>query len=332
MRLPSYFFVSAILHALIFALPFSLIDENGGQTIPITLLIAEGNVSQRPALQGKGINPKLTGKPLVNAPHRSALASSLGSSKVKARKSKKRLSAKPDATNRVKLSSTKKKAVQKAPRKHNLIGASVKLDSDVTNHLKGSTGKTEIPQKTKTQEEEDSIQAVSLLEEPEWDIAETWRETRQAAGVTELNLDRLSKTEALDAEGRNSEVVEIVTNSRRFADGARRKIGNSTEGQKNGIFTRADYAYRVDPDYPVQARRKGWEGTTMLRVLVDQGGSSKTIQVSQSSGFEALDQAATKAVKGWRFHPARQGAKPVESWVKIPIIFSLKDKKKVMNR
>ncbi len=69
----------------------------------------------------------------------------------------------------------------------------------------------------------------------------------------------------------------------------------------------------------------------MLRVLVDQEGSSKTIQVSQSSGFEALDQAATKAVEGWRFHPARQGAKPVESWVKIPIIFSLKDKK-VMNR
>ncbi len=331
MRLPSYFFVSAILHALIFALPFSLIDENGGQTIPITLLIAEGNVSQRPALQGKVKSTKLPARPLATTHHNSAPATSLGSSKVKARKSKKRLPARADAFYRAKLSAAKKKAVEKTPRKHDLMRASVKLDSALTNHLYGGASKTEIPQKIKTQEEEESIQAVTSLEEPEWDIEETWRETKQAAEATELNLDRLSKPEALDAEGRHSEVVEIVTNSRRFADEARSKIGNSTEGQKNGIFTRADYAYRVDPDYPEQARRKGWEGTTMLRVLVDQGGSSKTIQVSQSSGFEALDQAATKAVKGWRFHPARQGAKPVESWVKIPIIFSLKDKK-VMNR
>ncbi len=84
------------------------------------------------------------------------------------------------------------------------------------------------------------------------------------------------------------------------------------------------YAHMAKPEYPWRARRMGWEGTTLLRVLVDQQGHSKSVLISRSSGFDNLDSAAVKAVKGWRFNPARSRAGPVESWVKIPIVFTLK--------
>jgi protein TonB len=81
--------------------------------------------------------------------------------------------------------------------------------------------------------------------------------------------------------------------------------------------------YSPRPEYPPSARRDGREGRVLLRVLVDEQGKSKTIEVNQSSGSEALDRAAAEAITGWRFSPARRGSTPVESWVKIPVDFQL---------
>lgn len=92
-------------------------------------------------------------------------------------------------------------------------------------------------------------------------------------------------------------------------------------------FARAGYAYNPKPKYPETARQEGWEGTVLLRVLVDREGISKSIEVSRSSGFETLDRAAMETVKSWRFHPAHYGERRVESWVRIPIVFSLADLK-----
>lgn len=89
------------------------------------------------------------------------------------------------------------------------------------------------------------------------------------------------------------------------------------------VFARAGYAYNPKPHYPEEARREGWEGEVFLRVLVDPEGRPESIELSRSSGFEALDQAAVQSVKSWRFQPARYGDRRVESWVKIPIVFRL---------
>ena len=90
-------------------------------------------------------------------------------------------------------------------------------------------------------------------------------------------------------------------------------------------FARAGYAYNPTPKYPETARREGWEGTVLLRVLVDQDGKSKSIEINRSSGFETLDRAAMQAVKSWRFYPAHYGERRVESWVNVPIVFNLAD-------
>jgi len=103
----------------------------------------------------------------------------------------------------------------------------------------------------------------------------------------------------------------------------------SGTGRGDGVgeskFVQVSYAYSPKPEYPAPARREGKEGRVLLRVLVDEQGKSKSIEVNNSSGSEALDRAAAEVIKRWRFSPARYGNKSVESWVKIPIDFRLTD-------
>jgi periplasmic protein TonB len=97
------------------------------------------------------------------------------------------------------------------------------------------------------------------------------------------------------------------------------------EGHASVNFVEARYAYSPKPEYPDGARREGKEGRVLLRVLVDEEGRSKRVEVNRSSGSEALDQTAARTIKRWRFSPARYGDRPVETWVRIPIDFRLTD-------
>jgi protein TonB len=83
------------------------------------------------------------------------------------------------------------------------------------------------------------------------------------------------------------------------------------------------YGQRQDPEYPEFARRRGYQGTTLLRVRVLQDGRVAAVQIKESSGYQVLDGTATKAVWTWRFAPALADGRPVASWVLVPITFRL---------
>ena len=103
-------------------------------------------------------------------------------------------------------------------------------------------------------------------------------------------------------------------------------FGNGQDSSPSAaLLTQARYRETPKPAYPDTARRDGREGQVLLRVLIDDQGKTKSVEINRSSGSDALDQAATEAIKRWRFHPARAGDKPVASWVSIPIEFQLKD-------
>jgi protein TonB len=109
-----------------------------------------------------------------------------------------------------------------------------------------------------------------------------------------------------------------------FGRGSGNGVGSGSSG--TGIaLTQARYRDTPRPDYPESARREGREGLVLLRVLVDDQGRSKKVEIHKSSDSEILDRAAVEAIKRWRFHPARYGDKPVESWLRIPIEFRLAD-------
>ena len=87
----------------------------------------------------------------------------------------------------------------------------------------------------------------------------------------------------------------------------------------------AAYLRNPPPAYPTMSRRRGEQGTVILRVYVGAGGSAQKVLVRTSSGYERLDQAAHDAVHQWRFVPARQGEQAVAAWVLVPIRFSLEN-------
>jgi periplasmic protein TonB len=79
------------------------------------------------------------------------------------------------------------------------------------------------------------------------------------------------------------------------------------------------------PDYPAEARRRGLQGRTLLRVEVSAAGTALVVQIVASSGYPVLDQAALAAVREWRFDPATLDGKPVSGAVELPVRFRLDD-------
>lgn len=77
------------------------------------------------------------------------------------------------------------------------------------------------------------------------------------------------------------------------------------------------------PAYPSLSRRRGEEGTVVLELLIMPDGSVAEISVKESSGFPRLDQTALKAVKRWRYTPAKRGGKAIEYRYLQPIAFTL---------
>lgn len=78
------------------------------------------------------------------------------------------------------------------------------------------------------------------------------------------------------------------------------------------------------PVYPQLARRRGQEGRVIVRVVVDTSGHAASVVVEESSGHSLLDQAASTAVRGWLFEPARLGGVAVTGEALVPVIFSLR--------
>jgi protein TonB len=83
------------------------------------------------------------------------------------------------------------------------------------------------------------------------------------------------------------------------------------------------YARNPTPAYPAMARRRGYQGTVLLNVLVAADGTVQVVTMGQSSGYPMLDQAAEKSVVAWAFKPGTRGGRAVEMWVRVPVRFAL---------
>ena len=84
------------------------------------------------------------------------------------------------------------------------------------------------------------------------------------------------------------------------------------------------YRENPPPRYPRIARRRGYEGTVVLEVLVNPEGKVANSRIFRSCGHSVLDKAAMKAIRYWLFEPGMRGDRKVEMWVKVPIKFQLK--------
>lgn len=102
-----------------------------------------------------------------------------------------------------------------------------------------------------------------------------------------------------------------------------------TSTQKGTEFGAVDVPASVNkaypPRYPPQAVREHHEGKVSLKVLVGRDGKATDLAIESSSGYDELDRAAIATVQAWTFNPARKDGNPVESHVRVPVDFSLKN-------
>lgn len=109
-----------------------------------------------------------------------------------------------------------------------------------------------------------------------------------------------------------------------------KEISNSK--QQNAVFGDnapaifdAAYLNNPSPAYPLVSKRSGEQGRVMLDVYVNKDGLVEKINISKSSGFSRLDNAALNTVKKWRFVPAKKNGNIESSWVQVPINFVLEN-------
>src|SRR5271165_6137598 len=79
--------------------------------------------------------------------------------------------------------------------------------------------------------------------------------------------------------------------------------------------------HQVLPRYPQPARQARVEGTVVLQVIIGKDGTVQSLHVV--SGHPMLTQAATDAVKQWRYKPYSLDGEPVEADTQINVKFTL---------
>lgn len=78
----------------------------------------------------------------------------------------------------------------------------------------------------------------------------------------------------------------------------------------------------VPPVYPPALRRAGVEGRVVLVFVVDEQGQVQDARVERSTRPE-FEGPALEAVRKWRFRPARKEGRPVRTYMRQPIRFSI---------
>lgn len=88
------------------------------------------------------------------------------------------------------------------------------------------------------------------------------------------------------------------------------------------------YNSQIQPVYPTDAVENKQEGTVILRVLVGKTGAPiKAEAQPNTKATPSMVQSAINAAMKWRFNPAVENGKPIESYALVPVKFSLDESK-----
>ena len=155
------------------------------------------------------------------------------------------------------------------------------------------------------------------------------REKREAdeKKVRELGeiLAQVEKNQPMD-EARykelRQELAKIEGQNTSDAASARESREKLAQLYQSSGDRKAKVIYRVEPEYPEDARAKKIEGTVLLGFTIDHEGLPQGIQVKRSL-YPSLDQSAIEAVRKWRFEPALKNGQPVSMWVTVEVYFAL---------
>ena len=91
------------------------------------------------------------------------------------------------------------------------------------------------------------------------------------------------------------------------------------------LVNEAEIMQAMEDEYPPILRDAGVGGTTNVHFFINVEGVVQRALVAQSSGHEALDSAALRVARIFRFTPALDEDEPVPVWIAIPLTFQPQD-------
>ena len=80
----------------------------------------------------------------------------------------------------------------------------------------------------------------------------------------------------------------------------------------------------MEREYPPLLRDAGIGGTVRVYFFIDEGGAVQDFRIDESSGHQALDDAALAVADVYRFSAALNRDKKVPVWVSFPITFQVR--------
>jgi protein TonB len=90
------------------------------------------------------------------------------------------------------------------------------------------------------------------------------------------------------------------------------------------ILNRDEVVRAMVREYPALLRDAGIGGTVKVYFFIDESGQVRDRRIDQSSGHQALDDAALAVAGIYRFSPALNRDKQVPVWVSFPITFQVR--------
>jgi TonB family protein len=144
----------------------------------------------------------------------------------------------------------------------------------------------------------------------------------------EVEIPGIQAREAVEL----SPEIEIPPTPEELAAGVR--TGSEFEGDlsANPTFTpytvrpdiknRSEIARALEEAYPTGLKERGIGGTVQVWFFIEETGRVGKVQVNQTSGHQALDEAALEVARAIEFTPAMNRDKAVPVWISLPITFT----------
>ena len=90
------------------------------------------------------------------------------------------------------------------------------------------------------------------------------------------------------------------------------------------ILNRAEVVRAMEREYPPLLRDAGIGGRAVVFFFIDEGGIVQDFRIPETSGHQALDDAALAVADVYRFSAALNRDKKVPVWVQFPITFQVR--------
>jgi TonB family protein len=91
---------------------------------------------------------------------------------------------------------------------------------------------------------------------------------------------------------------------------------------KPDVKNRVEVVEALEAEYPPLLRDAGIGGMVLVWFFVDESGQVQKVQINESSGHQALDEAALRVGAKIEFTPALNKDKRVPVWISLPITFT----------